>query len=284
MAATLPTDAREVIGLGDLVRFLDERIDVDDAASLCSAAPMLRALANNRAFLADLVANELAEPELFQADNNYFSRALVLYSNERYAIRAAVWLPEGAADSTPTAVDEDGALVGLGNSIYGLVHNHAFPFLTVGYWGPGYSTTIYECDGNRHREIGDAASLRLLEHTSLPVGKVMYYRAFDDVHSQEPPPATSISLNILVNNDAQTLEDQYDFDAASGRVAGVVGQGNDARGTLCWMAAELCGGETRDLLQAIATQHPSLRVRADAARAAQRIDERVAATDDDASR
>ncbi len=272
MALTLPADTDAVLRLDELIGFLDTQIDVTDPAQLCSAAPLLRALANDRRFLADLIAAELVQPERFQNENSYFSRALILHRHEKYAIRAVIWLPDDAPESQPVDVSGDGTLRGLRNSIYGLAHSHAFGFLTVGYWGPGYITDIYECaEGAEELEVGAPTSLRFLERTTLPVGKVMYYRPYLDAHSQLPPSAMSISLNILVSTDEQTLRDQYDFDLATGQVADVIGRPNDSRAAVCAFAGALCGEAALAPLAQIAERHPSTRVRRAAAQASAQI-------------
>lgn len=272
MALTLAADTDRVIDLDELLDYLDTQVNVHDEASLCSAAPMLRALANNRRFLANRIAAELADTANFQNESSYFSRALVLARQADYTIRAVVWLPGHEAESEPVDLSGDGTLVGMRNSIYGLVHNHAFPFLTVGYWGPGYETDIYECpDGGDEHEIGTPLRLHFLERTRLSPGKVMYYRAFVDAHVQRPPESLSVSLNILVSSDAQTLRDQYDLDLHNGEIADVLGRGNEARVALCDFAGVLGSARTPALLRELARSHPAGRVRTAAQRARQHL-------------
>jgi hypothetical protein len=81
--------------------------------------------------------------------------------------------------------------------------------MTVGFFGPGYETTIYEYDSSKVTGfVGESVDLRFLETTQLPPGKVMLYRPHADVHAQYPPSELSISLNLMVR-DATEKRDQF---------------------------------------------------------------------------
>jgi hypothetical protein len=78
-------------------------------------------------------------------------------------------------------------------------HDHDSGFLTVGYWGEGYETIIHEYDPQKvvgYR--GEKIALSVLETTRLDDGKVMYYRANRDIHTQIAPEARAVSINLLI--------------------------------------------------------------------------------------
>src|SRR5262249_58797067 len=111
----------------------------------------------------------------------YLSQTFQLGQAGDLYVRANIWHPRGQEPPTARVAGE--------MSLYGLPHDHAFSFLTVGYWGPGYRTAIYEYDRQRVvGRIGEAVDLTFLEETTLPIGKVMYYRACPDVHDPASPP------------------------------------------------------------------------------------------------
>src|SRR5262249_50680818 len=144
---------------------------------------------------------------------------------------------------------------------YQIPHDHNFSFLTVGYWGAGYETAIYEYDRSRvSGRAGEPVQLSFLERTTLPRGKVMFYRALTDVHCQEPPEEFSISLNLVLP--LAEPEEQLFFDLDSSTVtehgsapgAGIV--------ALCRLATHLGGGHTIGALEEIAHRHACRRARA----------------------
>lgn len=238
-----------------------------DPESIRASAPMLRALANNRTFLAEAIARELRDWRAFQLTNGYYSESLVLGGGDGFFLRANTWRPAAA-----TLAVDPAAEWALGArrvaSFYELVHNHAFSFLTVGYYGPGYETDLYTvADAGLAARVGDPAALTFVERTGLPVGKVMYYAQQRDVHRQWPPQALSISLNLMIVPPPGHWVEQRYFDLNTGTVAAVVNANDTARALLCDVAGALGSGASAAHLEAIAAAHPSERVR-DAARGA----------------
>src|SRR5437660_12722007 len=82
------------VALGDLVAALnDEGFDPADEESFAAAGPLLKRLAGNRAFLADIAVAELKERCARQSlGNHYSSQVLMLHrASEKYFIRANFW-------------------------------------------------------------------------------------------------------------------------------------------------------------------------------------------------
>lgn len=255
MARTIPVQTSEVIGLDEYLEHVRAEVDVRDLDSVAASAPRLAALANHRTFLADILCAGLQRWEQFQAGNEYISQSFILGRGPGFFVRANVWTPRAESDEVRSTQDRV--------SFYGVAHDHNFSFLTVGYWGSGYETQIYEVEPGSFEPVeGAPAELVFLERTRLTTGKVMLYRAHRDVHEQAPPDDLSISLNLMLIPPEIDVVDQHYFDLQTRRVASVLGIHNDRVILLCKLAAALGGAVSQDLLRGLAEQHPAARVRA----------------------
>ena len=97
MARVIPGSDEEAISLGDLVQALnDDGFDPGDEESFAAAAPLLRRLANNRDFLAELAIEELKDRCTRQSlENRYSSQVIMLHrASEKFYIRANFWPSE----------------------------------------------------------------------------------------------------------------------------------------------------------------------------------------------
>lgn len=92
----------------------------------------------------------------------------------------------------------------------------------------------------------------------------MFYRANKDIHSQRHPDDFSISLNLLASPPEQGFKDQYCFDLGAGKIISHVGTTNMTRLMLCKLAKYVGNGSSINLLEAIAKEHISPRIRAQA--------------------
>lgn len=221
--------------------------------SLLGAAHWLRRLGNNRRFLGDLLLDELKQGVKSAEDASDYGPQVVMLTplgNEFY-MRANFW---------PSADEHMFRASGKSAFSYELAHDHDFDFLTVGYFGPGYSSDYYEYDYESVAGcIGEKAGLRFVERSTLTPGKLMHYRAHVDVHSQLPPASLSVSLNIMHAGGAQGWLDQYRFDVQRDEIAGVISPGGSE--TFLRVAVGLGSEEARDLAQSFAASHPSDRMR-----------------------
>ena len=244
----------EAITLDDLVEALDTSdFDARDEDSFASVGPLLARLGRNPTFLADLAIEELKGRCAAQATGNAYGAQVFLLRppNGRYVLRANFW---------PARDDAVVRASGTAPFFYDLPHDHNFPFLTVGYLGPGYWSDYYEYEGDAVLGIpGEAAALRFVERSRLEPGKLMLYRARRDVHLQLPPDAFSVSLNILGYDLAQPWREQFRFDIAAGTIAeGVTTTPSEA---LVAIAAQFGGGNGLDLAQQFVRRHPVSRMR-----------------------
>lgn len=254
MPRVIDIEEEAPIAFGDLVAALDESgFDPADEDSFVAMAPLLKRLAANRRFLADIAVAELKDRCARQDETNgYTPQVLMLHrANEKYFIRANFW--PGPRDSIFRAS-------GPGPFFYHVPHDHNFSFLTVGYLGPGYWSEYYEYDPSPVAGYpGEKVDLRFVERSRLEQGKVMLYRARRDIHLQLPADEMSISLNIMESHPALNFTSQYRFDIARGEIAGLL-NGSSTEALLA-LAANFPDGNARDVVESFAATHPSPRIR-----------------------
>jgi hypothetical protein len=205
MALTLSSSrfSQDALSINDAIEEIKGRIQEKEPESLLDAAPFLYALGRNRSFLVEALLGETKGG----TDLGLQNTSLILYHDARLVFRANFWFP---LDGFPAAYVSRVNTLG-----YLIPHNHDFNFLTLGYWGPGYGTSIYECNLGAGKIVsaGDSIDLVFSENTTLPEGKLMFYRAIQDVHKQDHPPAFSISLNVaLLPSDQRSGQHLFDID------------------------------------------------------------------------
>ena len=228
-------------------------LDPGDEASLAKGGVALARLANDRTFLGDILIAQLeSRYREGGVESAYGPQSIVLSRIEGGSfLRANIW---------PSADESCFRASGADAFVYGVPHDHNFSFLTVGYFGPGYASDYYEYDyetvaGYR----GEKAALRFVERSCLSEGKLMLYRAHRDIHSQIPPEAMSVSLNIMHIDPAQGWHDQYGFDLDSNAVTGIL----NPTSTECFMrcAVGLGGENALEFAEWAGREHPSDRMR-----------------------
>jgi hypothetical protein len=243
-----------VCSLGECLAALDgSGFDPRDEPSLLHAAGWLRRLGNNRDFLAEIMLAELANRHRGDDGASTYGPQVIMLSRlgGEFFLRANIW---------PSRDEHMFRASGSGAFVYELAHDHNFDFLTVGYFGPGYWSDYYEYDYETVAgAVGEPARLRFVERSRLEPGKLVHYRAHRDVHSQLPPDALSVSLNVMHAGGAQGWLDQYKFDLERNEIAGVLGTG--ASEVFMRIAVGLGGEEAMDLARTFARRHPSDRMR-----------------------
>ena len=243
-----------MITLDEYKQHVDEHVNVSDPDSVCASADYLKALADNRTFLTEYLNQEMINWQSWQLDNQYTAQTLLLGGGRDFVIRANIWMPPPA---DPIAREEQKRLF-----LYDVPNDHNFSFLTVGYVGSGYETTIYEYDPSCVRgEVGERVKLHFLEKTTLPQGKLMFYRECIDVHTQSYPKDFSISLNLLLSSPAPIQRDQYTFDIRSSSITSHVRNALSSHVMICRLARYVGKSETASLLEALAREHKCSRVR-----------------------
>jgi hypothetical protein len=262
IALEVRTDRR--IELADLVARIERVLDSRDDETLLALAPDLAALANHPTFLGEHIARELASPETFQRGTAYTGRSFVLARGTKFLIRANLWDPEGGDPWGERESAELRRQIGM----YGLLHDHDFSFITVGYFGPGYETVLYECDPERiEGYIGEKVALERLGTRVLTPGSLLYFCRRRHVHEQGTPVAPSISLNVIALDPETPFVSQYYFDDRSHRIVAMTSDPFNGRLLLCDLAAALGVARAEGALAAIARTHRSPGLRAQATRA-----------------
>lgn len=249
--------ACETAAAADLADLVDAcrrpAFDGGSEAGLASVAPVLRALGNNRRFLADFALEALKEQCRTQlATNSYSPQVLLLHPpGDGFFLRANIW---------PGPDDPVLRSSGPASFFYRMPHDHSFDFLTLGYAGPGYWSDYYEVDPARVAGLpGEAVDLRFVERSQLSQGRMLLYRANRDIHDQMPPESLSVSINVMPLNPAQRGRRQYLFDVAARRIV----QGMTATGAelLLRLGVTLDAGNGRDLAETYMRAHPDPRMR-----------------------
>jgi hypothetical protein len=253
MPRIIPCANEDVFSLGDLVEALNaESFDPADEESFAVAGYLLKGLANNRGFLAELAIAELKDRCNRQSlENRYSSQVIMLHrASDKYFIRANFW---------PSQRDSVVKASGVSPFFYHRPHDHNFSFLTVGYLGPGYWSEYYEYDYGQVVGIpGEKVDLRFVEKARLDQGKVMLYRAHVDVHNQLPADEMSVSINIMEASNRLPFLSQYEFDPKRCEIVGILTR--SASEALLALAATH-GGDGRDLVESFAARHPCDRIR-----------------------
>ena len=222
MPRLIAIDDRAACGLAEAIQAIDAvGFDPRDEASLAHAALWLRRLGNHRAFLGDLLIEQLAASHKSDpVESGYGPQAIVLSGTRSgFFLRANIW---------PAEHDHAFRTSGARSFVYGVPHDHNFDFLTVGYFGPGYLSDYCEYDyeavsGWR----GEPAGLRFTERSALAPGRLLHYRAHRDVHRQLPPGLDPQAAH----EDGQTLANR-------------LADGNGGRGGAHGVTPE-CQGSTR---------------------------------------
>jgi hypothetical protein len=254
MARVIPCADETVLELGAVIEALNgDNFDPADEESFAAAAPLLKGLANNREFLAEIALAELKDRCSRQSlENRYSSQVIMLHrASEKYFIRANFW---------PSPRDSVFKASGTSPFFYYMPHDHNFSFLTVGYLGPGYWSEYYEYDYESVIGLpGERVDLKFVEKARLEQGKVMLYRAHKDVHNQLPADDMSVSINIMEASPKLPFLAQYQFDVEKCEVVKILNR--SATEALLALAANHGGGNARDLVEDFAAQHPCDHIR-----------------------
>ncbi|WP_051785895.1 cupin domain-containing protein [Endozoicomonas numazuensis] len=245
------------LALNEFIDFCRHDLSQYDMDETLENAGQLKALCNNKRFFADFLTDQLKHPDEFQSNNTYTPPVFVLHIDERFAVRVVVWLPE--SDLSPFQLLS-----------YREPHDHDFSFLTCGLFGSGYQTETYEYDGLSYQGLMDEAiEITPRKTYQLSPGKLMYYRANRDIHSQIPPADFSASLNYILLGE-KTRRMQFYFDIKKQCIKNPIDQYPVSSAMLS--IAPLIGNEdTVDVLVTLASKHVSAQTRLRAWYAAARL-------------
>jgi hypothetical protein len=249
------------IDLEEFVDHCERYVDVNDADSITAVAPMLKALANNRRMLINHINKYFRNPSSLENLNTYSPQSLILDERKNFYIRTNTW-------TRPIAYDGDDSWEKTLYS-YNYAHNHNFSLLTVGYFGPGYATDIYDFDNTGVvGYAGESVNLEFLERVKVEQGKVLFYRRVKDIHVQLPPDDVSVSLNFMPIEKNLGLTEQYSFNIANKTINALVGSQIAQQVDMLKLAGCIGDMNTLDLILHVAMNHPNQNTRLGALHAA----------------
>ena len=242
--------------------------DPKEEVSLSHAANWLKRLGNNPDFLGDVLIGMLAGegpaaaevPLVYGGGINRIILAAPARGN--FIMTADIW---------PSADEQALRASGAAALGYGIVHNHNFDFLNLGYFGPGCEVDDYECDADAIAGWpGEPVMLRPIGRTRMEPGRLVHYRTQGDVHCVHEPEALSVTLSLYHAQGIESWLSYYTFvPAGSGtgafRIAQVLGHGPSE--TFLRVAVELGGEEAQALARRFGQKHLSERMRLAAWRA-----------------
>lgn len=247
MALRLDTKTDRIVSVDEFVDFVNREVDLYDVDSIASAAPMLRGLANDP----DLISNRLHTLVARNFDNAGISSTESIYlgGGKDFYLRANAW---------PTEADIKRDSLYQQFFQYGTGHDHNWHFMTVGYFGPGYETDLYEYDRRQVQGyVGEAVDLKFLRRDHLQQGDVLLFRAARDVHRQWAPASLSVTINFMIGTPDTRTRDQYFFDVDRKIITSDPGGADAAvRVSLIKLAASAVTPRTQQWLDAIADGHP----------------------------
>lgn len=237
--------------LAECVENLDAwGFDPNEGESVSHAAHWLRRLANNRAFLGELLVARLKNQNPASAAS-IRARQLLLGEGSRggFELRATIW---------PSACEEGMYAPAPASIAYDLAHDHPFDFLTTGYFGPGYACENFEYDADAVIGLaGEQVEIRRLGCLRLMPSRVLHYRAGRDIHRLQPPASLSVTLNLTSTVTAGRR--QLAFNPEESLITGLVE--NDAVVVMLRLAVALGDAEAIDLAGFIGTDHADERMR-----------------------
>lgn len=252
MALTVPCATTLSIGLEAFIEHVKRNVDLLDLDSVASIAPLFGALANDR----ELIVRPLNEQlKLGYRDSIAgLAQSIPLGEGEHFQLRANIWpsMADIAADRVP--VDP---------YTYDNAHDHNYHFMTVGYFGAGYVTEIYEYDYDKvEGYVGEPVDLRFQERTQFTPGRAMLYRASRDLHIQFPPEDLSITLSLMVQLPELLSREQFYFDLQHRTISGFAPNSTTSRRIdIVAMAGQAGNAETCQMLSDLARLHPCRRTR-----------------------
>jgi hypothetical protein len=265
MTLTIETNRTDTLSLPDFLKYVENDVDLKEPDGLVRAAPHFRELANNPGLVTGVFSDAIKRYLRGGPLTAYTPQSVIMGSGPGFFLRANIWTPLKLTSSFRSQEERVFS--------YRSAHNHNFSFMTIGYSGPGYETELYRYDSTGvEGYVGEEVRLDFVERTGLTPGKIMIYREKEDVHTQYPPEALSISLNLMVLSPRVNTLDQYFFDPETRRISSFP---KDAkifrRASVVAMAGWIADENTVDVFHDLVKRAPCRRVREAAVTAITRL-------------
>lgn len=198
------------LSLEDFIDYVESEVSLETPDSVAEAAQSFAMLASDDGLLPDLFNRKIGRYLHGDAGVHYTPQSVVLGRGKGFYLRANIWMPLRLGGEFRSQEERVFS--------YRNTHDHNFTFMTVGYFGSGYATDLYEYDIRKVRGfLGEQVELTPLGRETLPKGRIMVFRESVDVHTQFPPEELSISLNLMVSKPG-IMADQYMFDPVSSTI------------------------------------------------------------------
>lgn len=209
-------DEDRIIDPDEALELSNTLISENSVDAIWENAWILKALANNREFLIERYHDRLKSYWSGDERDKFQPQSLELANNHKFYIRSNIWMP---LDRRSLTFEFEQKLFA-----YEIPHDHNFQLLTVGYYGPGYTTDIREYDYSKVKGAVDEC-VEFTDHsrTILSPGRLILYRQNRDIHIQHTPEEMSVSLNLSVADPDTDKRPQYVFDFVKGTIAGGAG-------------------------------------------------------------
>lgn len=219
MAITINETSADRITPQELLEWAIENVDPTDNESMICASERLCALYNNRDFIIEKIQQQMSRLASGNTEHMSSTQGTVhaggIGPKGSFVVRSGIWIPPMTKDERSKKV-QDKVLS------FATPHDHNFSLLTIGYYGPGYTTVIHEYDpATISGEDDELISIKYLETTTLSEGKILYFRPSRDIHSQLHPSDISISVNLIGQSPGITSVPQYEFDVEESKIKGL---------------------------------------------------------------
>lgn len=255
MPIILETRPSGSLSVEDFIAYVENDVSLESPEALAQASDRFAMLASD----ADLVARLFNEriKRCLDGDQGarYTPQSVAFGQGKGFFLRANIWTPLRITGSFRSQEERVFS--------YRNTHDHNFTFMTVGYFGGGYETDLFEYDPSKVRGfVGERVELVPLGRERLHPGRVMVFRESVDVHKQFPPDELSISLNLMVMKPDGLVADQYEFDLASSTIRCMPNFSQlPLRASAIALAGQLANADTIDILEDLVVDAPCRRVR-----------------------
>ena len=254
MAYSYNLNTDKSISFEDFIDTVSVTIDPRDINTLIDCVEPIQRLSNNPDFLIDKVNGELNDFLEFQKHNVHSAQTIALHQGDNFYVRVNAW---------PKSIVENEWQDKLYANLE--AHDHNFDFLTVGYFGNGYTTDIWEYDNEAIIGYqGEKVEMTFLEETSLPKGKAMIYRKSKDIHTQFPAKDYSLSINIMPFTNEVFRKEQLWFDMNQKTIRSIAASSGTGRYFILELAKYYGNNKTLNIVEEISQKHevPYVKVRA----------------------
>jgi hypothetical protein len=226
---------------GEDVRDVDLRKELEDRIVFLNNTPEL---------LHDLFVAAIEAMSLGRKTNLLTSQQFILGQNDTMAIRVNLW---PALENKSSHSEANIKLYS-----YEDAHDHNFDFVTIGHFGPGYFTRIYEYDRDKYAGIaGEDVDLTHIADLNLRVGDMLWFQSGRHVHTQGLPATFSATINYILKDPVENSKPQFYFDIERSKILSLTDNTTSKQMNLLDMCATFPGVNGREIIEFYATKSTS---------------------------